>query len=101
MARASRFESRAAVRPFGDSAWQQLDRDGTIQPRVARLVDLAHPAGADRATGFRTGRAVRRAANVMGPCGPTEILWKSEVLQRLRRAAPLILRADLRTEEGT
>jgi hypothetical protein len=26
---------------------QQLDRDGPAKPRVARAVDLAHPAGAN------------------------------------------------------
>ena len=30
-----------------DCARQDLDRDGAIQARVARLVDLAHSAGAD------------------------------------------------------
>ena len=30
----------------GNVRWEDFDRDGAIQPRVARLVDLAHPAGA-------------------------------------------------------
>ena len=31
---------------------QDLDRDRTVQPRVAGFVDLAHPAGAERADDF-------------------------------------------------
>ena len=41
---------RTAARSFGVGEYvdrQDLDRDGAIEPRVARLVDLAHAAGAD------------------------------------------------------
>jgi hypothetical protein len=41
------LESVARVRIGGDVRPEHLERDGAIQPRVARLVDLAHAAGAD------------------------------------------------------
>ena len=41
------LEALAGVRIVGDVRGQDLDRDGAIESRVARLVDLAHPARAD------------------------------------------------------
>jgi hypothetical protein len=43
------LESLARVRRRGEIAGQHFDRDETIEPRVARLVDGAHRPGADRA----------------------------------------------------
>ena len=45
------------------NAGQDLDRDGAIEPRVARLVDLAHAAGAERRqdlVGAETGAGIER-----------------------------------------
>ena len=42
------LEARAAIRIAGNAGRQDLDRDVAIEPRVARAVDLAHAAGADR-----------------------------------------------------
>ena len=45
-----RFPTEAceAFRLVGDRGGQYLDGDVAIEPAVAALVDLAHPAGADR-----------------------------------------------------
>ncbi len=42
--------ARLALEALAESAdaWSYLDRDRAIEPRVARLVDLAHATGADR-----------------------------------------------------
>ena len=40
-------EALAQRRVGGELRGQDLDRDRAIEPRVARLVDLAHAAGAD------------------------------------------------------
>src|SRR4030095_12580235 len=37
--------------------WQDLDGDGTIQTRVARFVDFAHPARADGSDDFVGAKA--------------------------------------------
>ena len=42
------LESREPIRVAGQGVWQDLDRDLAIQLRVARAIDLAHPADADR-----------------------------------------------------
>src|SRR5262249_22951469 len=39
-----------ALPPFGGSGqmrWENLDRDGAVEPRVARLVHIPHPARPD------------------------------------------------------
>ena len=49
-AAAARASRRNRSRRSGSPATlggQHLDRDGAAEPRVARAVDLAHPAGAD------------------------------------------------------
>jgi hypothetical protein len=55
------FELLAEVRILRQMRRQNLDRNRTIETRVARLVDFAHPAGSDRRQDFvwteaRTGR---------------------------------------------
>ena len=42
------FEPLAKLRSGGDLRGQRLDGDDAIEPRVAGLVDLAHPASAQR-----------------------------------------------------
>ena len=42
------IEAFAELRIGGEHGWEHLDRDGAIQAGVACLVDLAHPAGAQR-----------------------------------------------------
>ena len=46
--RASRSKRWRELRVGGDVAGRTLTRDRAIEPRVARLVDLAHPARAER-----------------------------------------------------
>src|SRR5262245_28085846 len=41
------LEPRAAIRIVRESGWQYLDRDVAIESRVARAIDLAHPAFAE------------------------------------------------------
>ena len=41
-------EAVAEVRIRREVRRQDLDRDGAIEPRVTRLVNLAHPTGADK-----------------------------------------------------
>ena len=41
-------QTLARVRVSRQLAWQELDRDLTIEPRVAGAIDLAHAAGPDR-----------------------------------------------------
>src|SRR5437899_2661517 len=41
------FESEPQLRVFRKRGGEHLHRDGAIEPRVARTVDLAHAAGAD------------------------------------------------------
>ena len=41
-------EAGAQLGVGGELRRQHLDRDRAIEPRIARAVDLAHPAGADR-----------------------------------------------------
>ncbi len=41
------FEARAPFGIAGEACGQDLDGDVTVEPRVVRAVDLAHPAGAD------------------------------------------------------
>ena len=45
-------EPLAELRVGGEALGQDLDRDGAIEARVARLVDLAHAARADRRRDF-------------------------------------------------
>ena len=45
-------EALAELRIGGEALGQNLDRDGAIEARVARFVDLAHPAGAKRRDDF-------------------------------------------------
>jgi hypothetical protein len=40
--------ARFALEPATDLVRADLDRDAAIEPRVARLVDFAHPTGANR-----------------------------------------------------
>jgi len=53
-----RDRARFAIEPFselgisGERRWQDLDGDDAIETRVARLVDLAHSAGADGRLNF-------------------------------------------------
>ena len=47
-ARASCSKRREPVGVGGERRGQHLDRDLAAEPRVARAVDLAHPAGAER-----------------------------------------------------
>ncbi|OFW16004.1 MAG: hypothetical protein A3F69_02945 [Acidobacteria bacterium RIFCSPLOWO2_12_FULL_66_10] len=42
------FEPRSGVGPIESGRRQDLQRDEPIEPRVARPVDLTHPAGSDR-----------------------------------------------------
>jgi hypothetical protein len=46
------FEPRTALRILREVLAQHLDGNGAIKPRVARFVDLAHPAGAKRRDDF-------------------------------------------------
>ena len=48
------FAPKAFLAPgvIGDARRQDLDRDGSIEPRVARFVDFAHAAGAERRHDF-------------------------------------------------
>ena len=43
-------ESRQAIRIAREEIRQDLDRDVAIELRIARAVDLAHPAGAEAPT---------------------------------------------------
>src|SRR5260370_30926117 len=42
------FEAHAGIAAPGQARGQDLDRDRAVEPRVPGLVDLPHPAGADR-----------------------------------------------------
>src|SRR5262249_60778977 len=55
------FEARQSIGVRGEGRRQDLDRYVTPQPRVARPIDLAHPAGADRRQNFI--RAQRRTSS--------------------------------------
>ena len=46
MARASRSKRRCARRSR-QVLRQDLDRDRAVEPRIARAIDFAHPAGAE------------------------------------------------------
>ena len=46
------LEALAELGIGGECVGQDLDRDDAIEPRVARLVDLAHAAGADEREDF-------------------------------------------------
>ena len=50
IARASRSNRSRNCGSAAKCVGQDLDRDGAIEPRVARAIDLAHAAGAERAT---------------------------------------------------
>src|SRR5436309_200769 len=41
-------EPLAELRVRGQRAWQNLDGDDPVEPRVAGAIDLAHPAGTKR-----------------------------------------------------
>ena len=43
-------EARHALRIVDEARWQCFQRDITIQPRVARAIDLAHPSDAEQRT---------------------------------------------------
>jgi len=45
-------EALAQLRICGEGLGQHLDGDRPIEPRIARPIDLAHPAGADGADYF-------------------------------------------------
>ena len=44
------LEPREPIGIAGEGVGQDLQRDVAIELRVARAIDLPHPAGADRAT---------------------------------------------------
>ena len=46
------FEARTQIGITSDFAWQDLDRDGAIEARVAGFIHLAHATGAERADDF-------------------------------------------------
>jgi hypothetical protein len=46
------LEPRTAIRPFGQFRVQQFDRNRSLQSRIPRLVDLAHPADTDERQDF-------------------------------------------------
>jgi hypothetical protein len=46
------LESREAIRIEGEDSWQHFQRDVSIELRVARSMDFAHPAGADGGDDF-------------------------------------------------
>jgi hypothetical protein len=50
----------AELRVAGNVCWENFDRDGTIQACVFRLVDLAHPPGADLSGDFVWAQAGAR-----------------------------------------
>ena len=50
------LEARQPIGVVRERFGQDLDRDVAIQLRVARAIDLAHPACADAARGFRRRR---------------------------------------------
>ncbi len=65
------LEARAAVGVLGEVRGQDLDGDGAVQARVARAVDLAHPARAKGredlvGTEARSGRERHSAASLTG-----------------------------------
>ena len=81
------LEACPQVRIVSDVARQDLDRDRAIEARVARLVDLAHAAGADGRRELRTGRDARllvAASRVDGACGLYNVV--SLQLRRFMRA---------------
>ena len=45
---------------IGDQVWQDLDRDVAIQLRIARAVNLAHPAGPESGEDLVRAEAVTR-----------------------------------------
>ena len=57
------LEPREPVRIGRERLGQHLDRDVAVQPRVARAIDLAHPAGAD---GDRISYGPRRVPGSSG-----------------------------------
>ena len=52
--------ARFAFEAIGELLRRNFDRDIAIQPRIARSPHFAHPAFADGARRFRTGRVCRR-----------------------------------------
>src|SRR5262245_27081947 len=46
------LESREAIRIEGEDSGQHFQRDVSIEPRVARSIDFAHPAGTDGSDDF-------------------------------------------------
>ena len=67
--RALRARSARGTADRGDASGRTLIATVAVEPRVARLVDLAHAAGADAARRSRTGRgdgpACRRTKRLM------------------------------------
>ena len=62
------LEPRQAIRIAGKCRRQDLDRDVAIQLRIARAVDLAHPADAEQAVDAEhADRRCRSAARRAGP----------------------------------
>jgi hypothetical protein len=68
------IEALAELRVGGERVGQHFDRNGAIETRVARLVDLAHPAGAERPQDL-----VRSES---GAWRQHRVSWKLEIISR-------------------
>ena len=89
---ASRVEPRETIDVVRDRFGQDLDRDVAIQLRVARTIDLPHPAlanGRQYFVGAETGAwGERQVADYMGvePCG-SRLLLRNAVMASCARAS--------------
>src|SRR5439155_6423646 len=63
------LESMQAIRICRERRWQHLDRDISSQPRIARPIDFAHPAGANRADNL-----VRTKPGAWLHCGSVQLV---------------------------
>src|SRR5438093_9938830 len=61
------FEASAAIGAFRNVGRQELDRDRAIEPRIAALVDFAHPAHADERHDFVRSEPGSRGQHVREP----------------------------------
>ena len=92
------LESREAIGIVGERLGQDLDRDVALQLRIARAIDLAHAARAERARRFRKDpREDQRRGR--GDDGVSSIdVWRRPIEDACVRGVPRQQRLDFTTQ---
>jgi len=81
------LEPAATIGICGEIRREHFDRDGATQPRVAGLLDLAHPAGADEGGGHLAENVSKRV-NVSADCARAPTRFRKKAAGHSETAPP-------------